>query len=234
MAFFTDIHAHVVYGVDDGPKTAQDMRDLLDDAHAQGITRIFATSHMEPGVHPFPEEDYAARLAEGSRYCAEQKYDLKLIPGAELLYTPAMDAFIRDRRLKPLGDSMSVLVEFMPDISADETQWALEQLEDQGYQTVLAHIERYECMKGTLPARLKKNFSVQYQINCRSVIESDQLLRGRRVRKLLDAGLVDYVATDMHRRAGRPPRMAEAFETLVRRYGTESAERLTDGSALAL
>lgn len=234
MAFFTDIHAHVVYGVDDGPKTAQDMRDLLDDAHAQGITRIFATSHMEPGVHPFPEEDYAARLEEGCRYCAEQKYDLKLIPGAELLYTPAMDAFIRDRRLNPLGDSMNVLVEFMPDISADETQWALEQLEDQGYQTVLAHIERYECMKGTFPARLKKNFSVQYQINCRSVIESDQLLRGRRVRKLLDAGLVDYVATDMHRRAGRPPRMAEAFETLVRRYGTEAAERLTDGSALAL
>ena len=234
MAGFTDIHAHVVYGVDDGPKTTEDMRNLLDTAHAQRITRIYATSHMEPGIHPFPEEDYSVRLAEGNSYCAEKGYDLLLLSGAELLYTPAMDAFIRERRLKPLGDSMSVLVEFMPDISGDEAQWALEQLEENGYTTVLAHIERYECMRGTFPVHLKRNYSVQYQINCRSVIESGQLLHGRHVRKLLDAGLVDFIATDMHHSERRPPRMAEAYDVLVRRYGTDAADGLTDGSALRL
>lgn len=232
MAGFTDIHAHVIYGVDDGPKTAQDMYDLLDDAAAQGINRIFATSHMEPGVHPFPEEEYTARLEEGNRYCAERGYELAILSGAELLYTPAMDAFIRDRRLKPLGDSTNVLVEFMPDVTEDEAVWAMEQLERAGYQTILAHIERYGCMRGGFPAYLKRKFQVQYQANCRSVIESGQLLRGRHVRKWLDGGLIDYIATDMHSR-NRPPRMDEAYETLVRRYGAETAGRLTDGSALA-
>ena len=229
---FTDIHAHVVYGVDDGPKTAEDMRNLLDAAHAQGFSRIFATSHMEPGVHPFPEEEYRIRLEEGNRYCAEQGYDLTILPGAELLYTPAMDGLIRDRRLKPLGDSMNVLVEFMPDVAADEAEWVLEQLEDAGYQTILAHIERYECMRGGFPAQLKRRFQVQYQVNCRSVLESEQLLRGRHLRKWLKDGLIDYVATDMHHSVRRPPRMAEAYEVLVRRYGTETAKQQTDGSAL--
>ena len=230
---FTDIHAHVVYGVDDGPKTAQDMRDLLDAANSQGITRIYATSHTEPGVHPFPEETYTERLEEARRYCREQGYGLEILPGAELLYTPAMDGQILDRKLKTLGDSMSVLVEFMPDVTEDEVLWALEQLDDQGYQVILAHIERYECMRGGFPARLKKQFNIQYQVNCRSVIECGKFFRGRKVRGWLKAGIIDFVATDMHHR-NRPPRMEEAFEALSRRVGREAAERLTDGSALAL
>ncbi len=234
MTGFTDIHAHVVYGLDDGPRTAEDMRDLLDAAHGQGITRIFATSHAEPGMRPFDEEAYAARLAEGNRYCAEKGYGLELLPGAELLYTPAMDGWIRDRRLKTLGDSANVLVEFMPDVTEDEVQWILEQLENQGYQAIAAHIERYACMRGGFPARLKKRFAVQYQVNCRSVIACGALLRGRRVRRWLEGGLIDFVATDMHHCGSRPPRMAEAYEELARRVGAEAAGRLTDGSALGL
>lgn len=234
MAGFTDIHAHCVYGVDDGPQTAQDMRDLLDAAHAQGITRIYATSHMEPGIHPFDEEAYRTRLEEGNRYCADKGYDLTLLPGAELLYTPAMDNWIRDRRLTTLGNSLNVLVEFMPDISADEAEWALEQLETQGYRTILAHIERYACMRGGFPARLKRRFSVQYQVNCRSVIECGHPLRGRRVRGWLSSGLIDFVATDMHHIGSRPPRLTEAYDELTRRCSTETANWLTDGSALAI
>ena len=230
---FTDIHAHVVYGVDDGPKTAEDTRFLLDTAAAQGITKIFATSHREPGVHPFPEEEYTGRLREANRYCAEQGYPLEILPGAELLYTPAMDAQIADRKLATLGDSMNVLVEFMPDVSEDEVCWALQQLDDAGYRTVIAHIERYACMAGGFPARLKRQFPIQYQVNCRSVIDSGNLLRGRKIRSWLSTGIIDYAATDMHRK-NRPPRMAEAYDILVRRCGAEAARQLTDGSALAL
>ena len=229
---FTDIHAHVVYGVDDGPKTAENMRGLLDMAHAQGITAIFATSHREPGVHPFPEEEYDARLEEANRYCADQGYSLQIFPGAELLYTPAMDGQIADRKLKTLGEGMTVLVEFMPDVTEDEVLWALEQLDDAGCRTVLAHIERYACIKGSFPARLKKQFRVLFQVNCRSVIESEKLLRGRKVRGWLAAGLVDCIATDMHSK-NRPPRMEEAYRVLEKRFGAETAARLTDGSALA-
>ena len=230
---FTDIHAHVIYGVDDGPKTAQDMRDLLDTAYRQGIKVIYATSHMEPGVHPFPQEEYEARLAEASEYCRERNYGITILPGAELLYTPAMDGQILDRKLATLGGSMNVLVEFMPDVTEDEVLWAMEQLDDQGYQIILAHIERYECMKGSFPARLKREFRVQYQVNCRSIIESGNLLKGRKIRSWLNAGLIDYVATDMHHK-NRPPRMDEAYSILAGRYGQETAERLTDGSSLAL
>lgn len=53
MTGFTDIHSHFVYGVDDGAKTRADMEAMLDAAYADGVTSLFATSHMTPGISPF-------------------------------------------------------------------------------------------------------------------------------------------------------------------------------------
>ena len=47
-----DIHHHLVYGVDDGPKTWEDTEAMLCAAEKQGIETIIATPHVFPGrVH---------------------------------------------------------------------------------------------------------------------------------------------------------------------------------------
>ena len=43
-----DIHAHILPGVDDGPKTWDEALAILQTASANGITAIAATSHMLP------------------------------------------------------------------------------------------------------------------------------------------------------------------------------------------
>ena len=53
MSGFTDYHAHFVYGVDDGARTREEMFAMLDAAAADGVTRLFATSHSTPGMEPF-------------------------------------------------------------------------------------------------------------------------------------------------------------------------------------
>lgn len=232
MAGLTDLHTHFVYGVDDGARDAQTMRDMLDEAYRQGVTRIFATSHAEPGMQPFDQETYSAHLEEGRRYCQEKGYPMTLVPGAELLYTPAMDAFIQERRLIPLGGSAFVLVEFVPDVEPREVEWALALMENQSYRPILAHIERYACMKGRFPARLKEEHPVLFQVNCRTVLDPGGYFRARRVDQWFKAGLIDFVATDMHNCDSRAPQMAKAYQTLRRKYGREAADWLTQGKAL--
>ena len=56
MSGFTDYHAHFVYGVDDGARTREEMVAMLDAAAADGVTRLFATSHSTPGMEPFPRD----------------------------------------------------------------------------------------------------------------------------------------------------------------------------------
>ena len=76
-----DYHAHFVYGVDDGARTREEMFAMLDAAAADGVTRLFATSHSTPGMEPFPLDVYQRHLDFARAYCAEKGYDL--MPSAD-------------------------------------------------------------------------------------------------------------------------------------------------------
>ena len=120
MSGFTDYHAHFVYGVDDGARTREEMFAMLDAAAADGVTRLFATSHSTPGMEPFPLDVYQRHLDFARAYCAEKGYDLMLESGSELLYTPAAAYAAAEHSLVTLGGTDWVLLEFVPDVEAAE------------------------------------------------------------------------------------------------------------------
>ena len=43
----TDVHCHILPGVDDGAKDAMETRSMLEMAWNEGIRTIFATSHYD-------------------------------------------------------------------------------------------------------------------------------------------------------------------------------------------
>ena len=121
MSGFTDYHAHFVYGVDDGARTREVMVAMLDAAAADGVTRLFATSHSTPGMEPFPLDVYQRHLDFARAYCSEKGYDLMLESGSELLYTPAAAYAAAEHSLVTLGGTDWVLLEFVPDVAAAAT-----------------------------------------------------------------------------------------------------------------
>lgn len=227
MRGFTDIHAHFVYGIDDGAKTEADMYRMLDAANADGIGCLFATPHATPGIYPFPEEGLRNGLAKARIYCRQMGYDLSLYEGAEILYTPAMERFAHDRSLPTLAGSDLILMEFVPDITMAELKQALTLVRDAGYRTILAHIERYHCMYGLGAYRIKEQFDVDYQLNCASIVKGRGFLKDICISKWLKDQLIDFVATDTHDVVRRPSCMQQAYDILEKRYGSAYAAKLT-------
>lgn len=228
MSGLIDIHAHFVYGVDDGARTEETMKAMLDAAHADGVTALFATSHATPGMEPFPQEVYSRHLDAARRYCADKGYDLTLYPGAEILYTPALETPAREHTLPTLADSQWVLMEYLPTVSAKELEAGLDLAAWCGYSVLLAHIERYACLeKGRLPQKLRGQYPVRFQVNCSTVLDPGGFFRRRRVDSWFREGVIDAVASDMHNTASRPMRMRAAYDALARRYGESAADSLT-------
>ena len=214
MTGFTEIHAHFVYGVDDGPRTRREMEVMLDAAYADGIGELFATPH----VH----------LEEARAYCRQRGYEMRLHRGAELMYTPAMERFALEKRLPTLGDSPLALLEFVPEVSMRDMREAIGLMERSGYTAVLAHVERYNCLfVGKNAWKLKEERDVRYQLNAGTAIGGKGFLRDAVIRRWLREGLIDYVASDAHNCASRPFRMREACASLRRNYGQELAARVT-------
>ena len=46
---YTDIHSHILPGVDDGATDMEETLAMLKEAYEQGIRTIFATPHYIPG-----------------------------------------------------------------------------------------------------------------------------------------------------------------------------------------
>ena len=58
-----DIHNHVIFDFDDGPKSIEESIAMLRIAMEQGITDVFATSHINELVTPEQETSYFKRFA---------------------------------------------------------------------------------------------------------------------------------------------------------------------------
>lgn len=227
MSGFRDIHAHFIYGIDDGPRTRADMEAMLDAAHADGITTLFATPHGTPGVYPFDDALYLQRLNEARAYCRSRNYSMRLYSGAEIMYTPVI-ANASKESIRTLGNSNVVLMEFVPDISFPEMETAVEMMEDLGYTVMMAHIERYDCLYRSGNAyRLKERHHVRYQINCSSLITGRGFWKNRSIRKWLRDELIDSLSTDAHDCVRRPFRMKAAHAILAEQVGIRYADMLT-------
>lgn len=228
MTGYTDIHSHFIYGVDDGARLRTDMRAMLDAAHADGITSLYATPHITPGLQPFDFAAYRSRLDEAQSYCRSRGYAMTLHSGAEIMYTPALQDYIIDHRLPTLEDSDYVLMEFVPDIALEELEAALEPMERYGYVPVLAHIERYACLfRGNSVGRLRERYNVRCQVNANTLLSKRGFFQSRRIQSWFQNEQIDFVASDAHDVRIRPFLMKEAYEVLRRNFGQNYAKHLT-------
>ena len=67
---FIDLHQHVLWGLDDGPKTPEEMHKLLRADAKDGIRVLAATSHALPGIRPFDLDFYMMPGFEKRRHIA--------------------------------------------------------------------------------------------------------------------------------------------------------------------
>lgn len=229
---FTDIHHHLLYGMDDGPRNAEEMRAMLRRANREGISTIVATPHITPGIQPFDHDQFQRALQEARAYCEQQRMDLTLYPGAEILYTDQTCRLLDEGYVPTLAGTDRVLVEYSPDIRFDRMRENLYELHRYGYVPIVAHVERYRCLV-CRPARLeeiKGEMEIGYQVNCSTILRKKSLMLRYFLKRILDRNLLDAVATDAHSAAGaRIVNLREAWRMLREEFGSDTANELTDG-----
>lgn len=231
----TDIHHHLLFGMDDGAQSAKEMHAMLRRAAEDKVSRIVATPHVTPGVERFDREQYDLALKDARAYCAENEIPIEVFPGAEILYTDQTCRFLEDGRVPTMAGTEYVLVEFSPDIRYAKLHDALTELQHYGYLPIVAHVERYYCLLKH-PSRLleiKRELDVCYQVNCSTIIKQKSFTARHFLKKLMDWDLLDVIATDSHHASGvRTVNIREAWHTLKREYGAAYANELTDGHLL--
>lgn len=232
---FIDIHNHLIYGVDDGPKTFATTQKMLAAACRDKVEQIITTPHITPGIREFPMKTYREHLKQAQEWCEENELPIALHSGSEILYTQATARMLDDGRVPTLCDTPYVLVEFLPTDSYHRLTHAADELCGAGYQPIFAHVERYECLKHADQIReLREQYRVQIQVNAGTMLEKMGFFRRRRLMKLFREDLVDYLSTDSHNLNTRRTCMRACRKAMLERFDRAQLNRLMHDNALEI
>lgn len=224
---FFDLHCHLLYGVDDGASSLEEMKEMLDLAYADGTRAICATPHFSPPLFGENTEKSRRVFAELREYAAERYPDLYLYLGHELGYYGGCLEALEEKRCRSINGGRYVLVDFPESVSFYELSAGMLRMLRTGYIPILAHTERYRSLSSHLSwvEEFRENGGV-VQINASSPSSAGLFYR-QQARRLLREGLVDVVSSDGHNTTRRPPRMSVCLDTLSRYCTPEEIRRLT-------
>lgn len=227
-----DIHSHIIFDVDDGPKTLEDSRRLLEESYRQGVRTIISTSHRRKGMFETPEEKIAANFKQVQDLSKQVADDLTVLYGAEIYYTSDVLKKLEEGTFPSLGDTKYVLIEFSMNTPYKDIHSALGNVIRLGMTPVVAHIERYHCLEND-----EDKVSELINMGCYMQVNSSNVLKPKlfgdrykfmkkRVQFFLERDLVHFVASDMHNLDDRPPYMQKAYQIVAKKYGAARAEEL--------
>lgn len=208
-----DIHTHILPGMDDGAKTAEESIRLLVKLSRQGVTDVVFTPHFD--ISKESVEAFCQRRQESFELlCHELKLigygeNLSLHLGAEVMYDPNL-VYADIEKLR-IGNTSYLLMELTGShpFNLDNT---LNYVFSKGMIPVLAHIERYNylCTDAEFIERLIDD-GVVMQCNASALFSRRY---SKALKKLIKRGYVHLLASDTHSVEKRPPMLGDALKKL--------------------
>lgn len=231
---FFDIHNHGAWDIDDGMRSMEDTRRMLEMAKSDGIRSIIATPHMVPGQMDKQRLlDMNERIQDYIRLAKD--YDIAVYPGCELFLNHEYLNLIESKCFNTLANSQYILVEFDVRKNIDHNDFAedyLYELQVRGYHVIIAHVERY-FHEGIDRSRVESWISSGYyiQVNRTSLVGLHGKQNQENAIALMKHGLVHVIASDTHRTTGnRICKLSDAYMYIKKKYGEENADCLCKGN----
>lgn len=198
LPFTTDIHCHIVPGVDDGSPDINTSLQLIDRMQNWGIKRIFASPHVTQNTFENTPESLAPAVASLKDALAAAGKPVELSNHAEYRLDDFSLSFFENGNVMTLpGNYIMIENPFVSEA------WFIDQtifdLQVKGLTPVLAHPERYSYyFKNRARYRQLHDAGAKFQINLLSLAEAYGKEQREIAEQLIADGLVDFVGTDLH------------------------------------
>ncbi|NUO00526.1 MAG: histidinol phosphatase [Saprospiraceae bacterium] len=193
-----DIHAHLIPGIDDGPKEMEESLQLIRGLESLGYRHLTATPHVMSDYYP-NSRDYILESHQKLVAAAKEAgIGAAIGVAAEYYMDSQFLSVIENDQVLPLPGNM-VLIEMSFVSPPPNLYHFIFRLQTKNYQPVLAHPERYLFLKKNYQEyeRLKE-YGVRFQLNLLSLTGHYGAPVAEMGWKLLKNKMIDYVGTDVH------------------------------------
>ncbi len=194
----TDIHSHLIPGIDDGSKSPEESLILSQGLLDLGYKKSVTTPHIMGDYYRNTPEIINKGLGQVNNQLAEKSVQLNLTAAAEYYIDYDFMSKIAKEPLLTFGDNY-VLVEFSFVEPPRTYKDAFFELQTNGYRPVLAHPERYMYWFND-PTKLfdLKDRNILFQLNILSLVGAYGVGSIKLSELLLQNSMIEWLGTDLH------------------------------------
>ena len=195
----TDMHSHLLPGIDDGSPDIETSLTLIRGMMALGYTKLVTTPHIMWDMYKNTAEIILQKLEVVRDAVKAEGLNIEINAAAEYFLDDHVHGMVKNNEPLLTISGNKVLVEFSLAYPSHSLKEILFDMQMQNYQPVIAHPERYIYLENN------KNFyeelrdiGCQFQLNLLSLGgyygKSPQLLADHLIKK----GYYDLIGTDLH------------------------------------
>ncbi len=195
----TDMHSHILPGIDDGSPDVDTSLFLVNGLREAGYSRFIATPHILWDMFKNTPETIDEARAELQDAFTKRSIDSVLNSAAEYYMDEHFDELVSTNQpLLCIKDNW-VLVEFSFVSPPMDLKERLFDLQIKGYQPVLAHPERYQYFAANKSFYDElKNTGSMFQLNLLSLTGYYGKVVQELAQHLVKKEYIDLIGTDMH------------------------------------
>ncbi|MDP4261679.1 MAG: CpsB/CapC family capsule biosynthesis tyrosine phosphatase [Bacteroidota bacterium] len=194
-----DMHSHLLPGIDDGAEDMENSLELIKGMRELGYKKLITTPHVMWDMYKNSPEIIREKLALVQGAVKNAGIDVEIKAAAEYFLDEHVEELLRNKEpLLTIKDNM-VLTEFSMAFPSMNIKDILFEMQMQGYQTIIAHPERYVYLERNKDFYTElKDTGCYFQLNLLSLSGH----YGRSVvdlaHYLLKNGFYNIVGTDLH------------------------------------
>ena len=198
-----DMHNHILFDTDDGPKEIEESVRMIETAVEAGFDELMLTPHYFPnGPYLKTTKENTEKFELLKRVVEKAGIPVKLFLGSEIMYAYHVPDLVCSGDFKTLGDTCYFLLETQRrGATAEGLLGVVRKLEQMGFSSVFAHPERVDFVQEE-PEILLDFISRGCLIQCNYLSLTDYYgpAPERTIRQLLEMGLVHTIGSDAHQK----------------------------------
>lgn len=197
----TDVHSHILFGVDDGSSSIEESITLLKGLKEVGFNNVILTPHyIEGSDYCSSRDNNLERFNQLKKIIKDKKIGINIYLGNEIFIDDDIIEYIKEGKISSLNDTKYLLIELPFHNKIVNLEDTLYELSYAGFVPILAHPERYDFFQKDykMVDSLREN-GVLFQANYASILGYYDNKSKKLLKYMLKKGYIDFLGTDIHR-----------------------------------
>ena len=198
LPFQTDLHSHLIPGIDDGSPSMERSLELIEGLADMGYRKIITTPHVMADTY----RNSTATILEGVEKLRQELrsrgVEVQLEAAAEYYMDEELARRLREKDILRVGNEYLLFETsyYAEPLNLEETVY---EIAASGYRPMLAHPERYRYVKEyeKYYGRLRE-LGCTFQVNINSLGGYYGIEAQQKAHWLMEKGWIDFLGSDLH------------------------------------